>query len=175
MANKSQSEWRCFIIYCITTTRNARVQFISIKTLWNSLSCRVFLRGRIMMTFGNVNEFLLRRSSATTAQTLWTDELQYKYSWSRSVFPKMFSINKPLRLFFTSRSNTTYVSEGKTKCQWKREEIKQILPIAEEKFPWYFELRLEILAILQSLYYFITQFLAETIVLLCGILTGKHL
>jgi hypothetical protein len=118
MANKSQSEWR-LIIHCITTIWNARVQFISIETLCQfSFVSGVSQRqnptdvwiSSAMLENVTVTEYLY--GTPQPPRHRHCGPTNYEYTWSRSVFPKMFYINKPLRLFFTSRGN-----EGTKKCQ----------------------------------------------------------
>jgi hypothetical protein len=99
----------------------------------------------------------------------------YEYSWSRSVFPKMFSVNKLLRLFLTSRGNRTYVSEGKTKCQLVARGDKENIANCRRKASAIFRVTFGNFSDTSKFIFSITQSLAETIVMLCGILTGKHL
>jgi len=99
----------------------------------------------------------------------------YEYSWSRSVFPKMISVNKPLRLLFKSRGNRTYVSEGKTKCQLVARGDKANIANCRRKTSAIFRVTFGNFSDTSKFIFSITQFLAETIVMLCGLLTGKHL
>jgi hypothetical protein len=122
----------------------------------------MFLRGRIMPTFGSVVSSLETRMNSCYGaprppRHKHCGQTNYKYSWSRSVFPKMFSINKPLWLFFTSRSNPTYVSEGKTKCQLEARRDKANIANCRRKIPLIFRVTFGNFSDIYILYYTISR------------------